>query len=155
MASPRFQFPLSDYAGSPTPRKANSNHTPTPAVLASVKIRNRMTSCSARRSCRIHSGVQSIQRMLYIWKAHELLRVTNSPPNALVSGDGRKSLEACRPLPTSPCESRTEGERAYQLSIVQQVASTVSMKAAQARTKINVIPFPVFQKIHRSCCTAS
>jgi hypoxanthine phosphoribosyltransferase len=27
MASPSFQFPLSDYAGSPTPRKANSNHT--------------------------------------------------------------------------------------------------------------------------------
>jgi len=98
MASPSFQFPLSDYAGSPTPRKANSNHTTTSTVLASVKTRNRMTSFSARRSCRIHSGVQSIQRMLHFWNAHELLRVTNSPPNTLVSG-GRKKKP--RGLPSS------------------------------------------------------
>lgn len=65
-------------------RKANSNHTLTPAVLASVKTRYRITSCSARWSFRIHSGVESTQRMLHLWNVHELLRVTNSPPNTLV-----------------------------------------------------------------------
>src|SRR5215212_4124159 len=89
MASPTLHFPLSDYAPSPTPTKADSNHTPTPAELASVKTRNRMTSRSACWSFRIHSGVESTQRMLHFWNAHELVRVTNSPPNTLVSG-GRK-----------------------------------------------------------------
>src|SRR5918994_7870917 len=98
MASPTFQSHLGDYVRASTPRKVNSNHTPTPTVLASVKTRNRKTSCSARWSCRIHSGVESTQRTLHFWKAHELLRVTNSPPNALVSG-GRKKKP--RGLPSS------------------------------------------------------
>src|SRR5918995_3939237 len=98
MANPTFRFPLSDYAGSPIPRKTNRNHTPTPAVLASVNTRSRKTNRSARWSSRIHSGVESTQRKLHFWNAHELLLVTNRLPNTLVSGGRKKKPQG---LPSS------------------------------------------------------
>ena len=84
-----------------TSARPRATHTLTPAVLASVKTRYRITSCSARRSCRIHSGVESTQRMLHLWNVHELLRALRAVHlTAWFPEDGRNSHKACRPLPT-------------------------------------------------------